>query len=149
METSPGLKALVGQCVDSLLPHGLQYAEFPCPWLSPGACSHSCSLSQWCYPIISSSSSPFSSCLQSLPASGSFSLSQFFASGGQNIGTSASVLLIYIQGWFPLGLTGLISLQYKGTLKSFLQHLSPNLPIQPVPLSFSSFLISYLSTFAE
>ena len=61
-------------------------------------------------------------------------MSQFFASGGQNIWTSASVLLMYIQGWFPLGLTGLISLQSKGTLKSLLQHLSPNLPIQPIPL---------------
>ena len=79
-------------------------------------------LCQWCYPSISSSVDPFSSCLQSFPGSGSFPMSQLFTSGGQNIGasTSASVLPMNIQGWVPLGLTGLISLLSKGTLKSVL-----------------------------
>ena len=76
----------------------------------PGACSNSCPLSQWCYPIISSSVAPFSSCPQSLPVSGSFPISLLLAPGGQSIGASvsASVLPVNIQGWFPLGLTGLI-----------------------------------------
>ena len=80
------------------------------------ACSNSCSLSQWCHPIISSSVVPFSSCLQSFPASGSFLMSRLFASVGQSTGASvsASVLPMNIQGWFPLGLAGLISLQSKG-----------------------------------
>ena len=91
-------------------------AAYPCPSPSPGSCSNSCSLSQWCFPTISSSVIPFSSCLQSLPASKSFPMSQFFASGGQSIGSSASasILPIYIQAWFPLGLTGLISLLSMG-----------------------------------
>ena len=93
-------------------PHGLQHARIICPSLSPGVCSDSRPLSRWCHPIISSSVVPFSSRLQSFPASGSFLMSQLFASGGQSIGAlaSASVLPIYIQGWFPLGLTGWISL---------------------------------------
>ena len=97
----------------SLWPHGWQHARLPCPSPSPGACSNSCALSRWCHPTISYSVIPFSSCLQSFPASGSFPVSQFFESGGQNIGASAlaSVLPINIQGWLPLGLTGLISLQ--------------------------------------
>ena len=90
---------------DSLWPHGLYYARLP--WLSPTpvACSNSCPSSQWCHPTISSSVVPFSSCLQSCPASGCFPMSQFFASGGQSIATlaSASVLPMNIQGWFPLG----------------------------------------------
>ena len=98
---------------DSLQPHEVQYARLPCPSPTPGACSNSCLLSQWCHPTISSSVVPFSSCLQSFPASGSFQLSQFFASGGQSIGVSASVLPMNIQDWFPLGLTGLISFQSK------------------------------------
>ena len=85
---------------------------------SPGACSNSCPLSRWCHPTISSSVIPFSCCLQSFPASGSFPMSRLFASGGQCIGASASVLLMDIQGWFPLGLTGLISLQSKGLSKT-------------------------------
>ena len=84
---------------------------FPCPSSTPVACSNSCPLSWWCHLIISSSAVPFSSCLQSFPASGSFPLSQFFTSGGQNIGASASALPMNIQDWFPLALTGLISLQ--------------------------------------
>ena len=98
---------------DSLQPHGLQHARLLCPSPSPGACSNSCPLSRWCHPTISSSAVPFSSCLLSFPASGSFPMSRFFASGGQSIGASASapVLPMSIQGWFPLGWTGLISLQ--------------------------------------
>ena len=106
---------------DSLWPYGLQHARLPCPSPSPGACSNSCPLSQWCYPTISSSVIPFSSCSQSFPASGSFLMSQLFASGDQSIGGSASalVLLMNIRDWFPLGLTGLISLQPKGLSKVF------------------------------
>ena len=101
---------------DSLQPHGLQHARPPCPSPTPGACSNSCPLSHWCHPTISSSVVPFSSFLQSLPASGSFLMSQFFTTGGQSIGASAStsVLPMTIQDWFPLGLNGLISLQSKG-----------------------------------
>ena len=98
---------------DSLWPHGLQHTMLP--YLSPTtrACSNSCPSSWWCHPAISSSVVPFSSCLQSFPASGSFPMSQFFASSGQSIGVSASasVLPMTIQDWFPLGWTGLISLQ--------------------------------------
>ena len=81
---------------DSLQPHGMQHARLPCPSLSPGACSNSCPLSLWCHPTISSSVIPFSSCLQSFPASGSFLMSQLFASGGQIIGASVSVLPMII-----------------------------------------------------
>ena len=91
---------------DSLRPHELQHSRLPCPSLSPRVCSNSYLLSQWCHPTISSSVAPFS-CPQFFPASGSFSVSQLFASGGQSTGASASVLPITIQGWFPLGLTGL------------------------------------------
>ena len=106
---------------ESLWPHGPQHARLPCPPPYPGVCSNSCPLSQWCHPTISSSFVPFSSCLQSLPASGSFPVSQLFASGNQSIGASASasVLPMNIQGWFPLGLTGLISLQSKGLSRVF------------------------------
>ena len=91
------------------------HAKFSCPTLSPGVCSDSCPLSRWCHTTISSSIVPFSSCLQSFPASGSFSMSQFFASGGQyiRVSASASVFPMNIQGWFPLGLPGLSSLQSK------------------------------------
>ena len=100
---------------DFLWPHGLQHARLPCPSPSPRLCSNSCPLSQWCHPTISSSVIPFF-CLQSFPASGPFLMSQLFASGGQNIGASASVSVfpMNIQNWFPLGLTDLISLQSKG-----------------------------------
>ena len=92
-----------------------------CPSLSPGVCSNSCPLWQWCHPTISSSVIPFSSCLPSLPASGSFPVSQLFTSGGQSIGASTSALVfpMNIQGWFPLGLIGLISLLYKGLSRGF------------------------------
>ena len=94
---------------------------FPVLQPPPRVCSNSCSLSWWCHPTISSSVTHFSSCLQSFPASGSFPVGQLFTSGGQSIGASASasVLSTNIQDWFPLGLTGLMSLQYKG-----LQHHS-------------------------
>ena len=93
---------------DSLWPHGLQHAKFPCPSPTPRACSNSCPSSQWCHPTISSSVVPFSSCLQSFPVSASFQMSQFFTSDGQSIGASASasVLPKNIQDLFPLGLTG-------------------------------------------
>ena len=102
---------------DSLQPHRLQHARLPCPSPSCWACLNSCPLSQWCHPTILSAVAPFSSCLQSFPASGSFLMSQLFISGGQSIGASApvSVLLVNIQGWLPLGLPGFISLQSKGS----------------------------------
>ena len=96
---------------DSLRPHGLQDARLCCPSLSPRVCSDSSPLYQWCYLTISSSAALFSSCLQSFSASGSFLMSRLCASDGQNIGASASasVLPMNIQGWFPLGLSDLIS----------------------------------------
>ena len=103
----------------SLWSHGLQHARLPCPSLSPRVGSNPCLLIQWCYLTISSSVVPFPSCLQSFPASGSFSLGQFFTSGGQSIGASISVLLMNIQGWFTLGLTHLMSLQSKGLSRVF------------------------------
>ena len=106
---------------DSLWPQGLQHPGLPCPSLSPGIWSNSCPLSWWCHPIISHPVISFSSRLQSLPASGSFPTSQFFTSGGQSTGVSvsASVFPVNIQGWFPLGLTGLISLKSKGASRVF------------------------------
>ena len=103
----------------TLRPHDLQHTRLPCPSLSPGVCSNSCPLSRWCYPTISSSVAPLSSCPQSFPESRSFPMSWLFASGGQIIGSSASVLSMNIQGWFILGLTGLISLQFKGLSRVF------------------------------
>ena len=100
----------------SLQHHELQYTRLPCPSPSPGACSNSCPLSRWCHPTISSSVIPFFSCLQSFLASGSSLMSRLFASGGQSIGASPSASILQdaysvtIQDWFPLGLTGLISL---------------------------------------
>ena len=119
---------------DSLWPHGLQHTRPPCPLPTPRVYANSCPLSQWCHPTISSSVVPFSSHPQSFPASGSFQMSQFFASGSQSIGVSASasVLPMNIQDWFlrflrilrdskinPLGLTGWISLQSKGLSRVF------------------------------
>ena len=106
---------------DSLQPHGLQHARLPSPSPTPRAYSNSGPLSQWCHPTISSSVVPFSSCLQSFPASGFFPLSYFFASGSQSIGVSASALIppMNIQDWFPLGWTGWISLQSKGLSRVF------------------------------
>ena len=106
---------------DSLQSHGLQHTSLPCPLLPPGVCSNSCPLSQWLHPTISSSAVPFF-CLQSFPASGSFPVSWLFKSGGQSIGASASasVLPVNIHGWFPLRLTGWISLLFKGSQESSL-----------------------------
>ena len=105
---------------NSLRPHGLQHARPSCPWPTPGVYSNSCPLSRWCHPTISSSVVPFS-CPQSVPASGSLQMSQFFTSGGQSIGVSASasVLPMNAQDWFPLGGTGWISLQSKGLSRVF------------------------------
>ena len=109
---------------NSLQPHGLQHSRLPCPSPTPGACSNSCPSRQWCYPTISSSVIPFSSRLQSFPASGSFQVSQFFAWGGQSIGVSASTsvlpsensgLIFFRMDWLDL-------LGVQGTLKSLLQH---------------------------
>ena len=102
-----------------LWPHGLQHARLPCPWLPELACSNWCPSSWWWHPTISVD--PFSSCLQSFPASGSFPKSQFFALGDQSIraSASASVFPMNIQDWFPLGLTGLISLQSQGFPRAF------------------------------
>ena len=101
---------------NSLRPYKLQHARPPCPSPTPGVYPNSCPLSQWCHPTISSSVIPFSSCPQSVPASGSFQMSQLFASGGQSIGVSAStsVLPMNTQDWSPSGWTGWISLQSKG-----------------------------------
>ena len=107
---------------ESLWPHGPQNAmSMPCPSPTPRACSNSCPLSGWGHPTVSSSVVPFSSCLQSFPASGSFQMSQVFASHGQSIGVSASALVlpVNIQDWFPLGWTGWISLQPKGLSRVF------------------------------
>ena len=106
---------------NSLQPHGLQPARLLCPSLSPRACSDSCPLSRWCHLTISSSAAPFSSCLQSFPASGFFPINWLFASGGQSVGasTSTSVLRVNIQGWFPFRLTSVISLLSKGFSRAF------------------------------
>ena len=102
-------------------PHGLQHVRLPCLSLSPRVCSNSCPLSRWYHPTISSSVSPFSCCPQSFPASESFPISQLFVSGDQNIGASASasILPMNIQGWFPLGLTVLISFLSKWLSRVF------------------------------
>ena len=115
---------------DSLWPHGLQNTRFPCPSPSPGTSSNSCPLSWWSHPTISSSVVPFS-CLQSFPASGSFLMNCLFESGSQSIGASASILLMNIQDWFPLGLTALISLQSRGLSRVF-----SNYPFHKSPYSF-------------
>ena len=127
---------------DSLRPHGLQHTRPPCPLPIPGVHSNSYPLSQWCHPTISSSVVPFSSCPQSFPASESFQVSQFFTSGGQHIGVSASasVLPMNIQDSFPLRLwLGLLAVQR--TRKSLLQHHSSKASI----LRRSAFFISQLS----
>ena len=106
---------------DSLQPHEPQHARFPCPSPTPEVHLNPCPLTQWCHPTISSSAVPFSSHLQSFPATGSFQMNQFFISGGQSIGVSAStsVLPMNIQDWSPLGWTGWISLQSKGLSRVF------------------------------
>ena len=111
---------------DSLRPHESQHARPPCPSPTPGVHSNSCPLSRWCYPAISSSVVPLSSCPQSLPASGSFPMSQLFVWGGQSTGVSAlaSVLPMNTQDWSPLEWDWLDLLAVQGTLKSLLQHYS-------------------------
>ena len=123
---------------DSLWTHGLHHARPPCPSPIPGVYSNSCLFSRWCHPTILSSVVPISLHLQSFPASGSFPMSQFFTSGGQSIGisVSSSVPPMNIQDWFPLGLTGMISLQSK-RLKSLLQQYSLKAPI----LRYSAFFM--------
>ena len=109
---------------NSLQPHILQYLQLPCPSPAPRVCSNSCPSSQWCHPTISSSVVPFSSCLQSFPASGSFPVNQFITQCGQSIGVSALALVLpmNIQDWFPSGLTGLISLQSRDSQESSQHH---------------------------
>ena len=111
----------VAQLWPTLQLHGLLHPRLPCLSPAPRACSNSCSLSPWCHLTIFSSVVPFSSCLQSVPASGSFLMSQLFASGSQSIGASASATIfpMNIQDWLPLGLTGWISLQSKGLSRVF------------------------------
>ena len=104
---------------DSLPPRGLQHTRLPCPSPSPGVCLNSCPFSQWGHPTISSSVIPFSSCPPSFPASGSFPMSQLFASSDQSIEALASIFPINIQDWFPLGLIGLIFLLSKGHSRVF------------------------------
>ena len=127
---------------DCLWPHGPQHTRLTWPSPSLEVCSDSCPLSQWCHSTISSSVSFFSSCPQSFPASGSFAMNWRLASGGQNIGASASVsvLPMNIQGWFPLGLTGLISLQSKGLSRVF-----SNTTAQKHPSWCSAFFMVQLS----
>ena len=122
---------------DSLRPHGVQHARLPCPSPTPWAYSNSHASSQWCHPTISSSVVPFSSCLHSFPISGSFPVSQFFTSGGQSIGVSASASILpkNIQDWFPLGLTGLISLSPRDSQES-----SPTPQFKCINSSVLSFL---------
>ena len=127
----------------TLRSHGRQHARLPCPSLSPWVCSNSCPLSRWCHPTISSSVVPVSSGPQSFPASGSLPVSQFFTSGGQSIGVSAStsVLPMNIQDWIPLGWIGLDLFAVQGTLKSLLQHHSSKASI----LRHSAFFTVQLS----
>ena len=122
---------------ESLRPHESQHARSPCPSLTPGVHSNSCPLSQWCHPVISSSVVPFSFCPQSLPASGSFPMSQLFTWGGQSIGVSASasVLPMDTQDWCPLGWTGWISLRPRDSQES-----SPT----PQFKSINSLVLSFL-----
>jgi len=126
---------------DSLRPHELQHARPPYPSPTPEVHPNSCQLSWWCHPTISSSVVPFSSCPQSFPASGSFQMSQLFASGGQSIGVSAStsVLPMNIQDWFFLGWTGWISLQSKG------QESSPTPQFKSINSLALSFLYSWFA----
>ena len=116
---------------DTLRPHRLQHARLPCPSPTPRAYSNTCPLSWWCYPTISSSVVPFSSCLQSFPASGSFPMSQFFASGSQSIATSASVLPNEYSGLISFRIDWFDLLAVQGTLKSLLQNHRSKASILP------------------
>ena len=125
---------------DSLWHHELQYARLSCPSPTPGACSNSCLSSQWYHPTFSSSVAPFSSCLQSFPASVSFPVSQFFASGGQSIGVSASasVLPMNIQDWFPECLVLIIYIQNSSSLSQWC-HLTISSSATPFSFCLQSF----------
>jgi len=127
----------VVQSLSHVWPQELQHARLPCPSPTPGVYSNSCPLSRWCHPTISSSVAPFSSHLQSFSASGSFPMSQFFASGGQSIGVSAStsVLPMNIQDWFPIGWTGWISLLSKGLSRLLSNTTIQNYQFFPAQLS--------------
>ena len=131
------------QSLSRVRPHGLQHTRPPCPSPIPRVYSNSCPLSQWCHPTISSSVVPFSSCLQSFPASGSFQMPQVFVSGSQSFGisASASVLPMNIECWFLLGLTGFISLVSKGLSRVFSNNHSSKASV----LQCSAFLIVQLS----
>ena len=135
-------KAHRGAESDSLWPHRLQHARLLCPSPTPGVYPNSCPLSWWCHPTISSSAVPFSSLLQSFPASGSFPVSQFLASDGQNTGVSAStsVLPMNTQDWITFRMDWLDLLAVQGTLKSLLQHHSSKASI----LRCSAFFIVQL-----
>ena len=135
---------------DSLWPHGLWHARLPCPLPTPRACSNWCPSSRWCHPTISSFVVPFSSCLQSFPASGSFPMSQLFALGGQSIGASASasVLPMNIQDWFPLWLTGLISWLSKGLSSPTPQFKSINSSVFFLMVQFSQLYMTTGKTIA-
>ena len=126
---------------DSLQPHRMKHVRPPCPSPTPGACSNYCPSSQWCHPTISSSVIPFSSHLQSFPASGSFLMSQFFTSCGQSIGASALDLPMNIQDWFPLGWTGFISLQSRDSQES-----SPTSQFKSINSSVLNFLFPTLTS---
>ena len=129
---------------DSLQLHGLQHTRLPCPSSTPRAYSNSCPLSQWCHPSISSSVAPFYSCLQSFPASGSFPMSQFFASGGQSIGASFSFSIrpsSEYSGLISSRMDWLALLAVQGPLKSLFQHHSSKVSI----LRHSAFFIVQLS----
>ena len=134
---------------NSLRPHRLQHARPPCPSPTPGVYSNSRPLNQWCHPTISSSVVTFSSHLQSFPASGSFQMSQFFTSGSQStrVSTSASVLPMNIQDWFPLGWTGWISLLFKRLSKVFSNTTVQKHPFFSTQLSLqSNSLHPYMTT---
>ena len=133
---------------DFLWPYGLHHTRPPCPSPTPGVYSNSCPLSWWCHPTILSSVVPFSSSLQSFPASGSFQISQFFASGGQSIGVSAStsVLPMDIQDWFPLGWIGGISLQSKGHSRVFSKQQFKSINSSVLSFLYTPTLTSYMTT---
>ena len=143
--TSPGWRVtaccLVTQSCPTLRPHGLQHSRLPCPSPSCRTCSNSCPLSQWCHPTISSSVVHFSSCLQSFPTSGSFQMSQLFASGGQSIGVSVStsVLPMNTQDWFPLGWTGFISCSPRDSQESSPTPQFKSIPVPFLPLFLADF----------
>ena len=132
---------------DSLWPRKLQHTRLPCPSLTPGAWSNSCPSSQWCHPTFSSSIVPFSSCLQSFPASGSFQISQFIASGGQSIGVSASasVLPTNIQGLCPFGFTALTPCSPRDSQESALKPKFKSINSSAVSFLYSPILTSIMT----